>query len=157
LTVGTGLVVMVAAQAASAGVDFDGIKTLAHRLVDQVHVYAVIDAVDSLIRGGRAGLLDTHSVKHGASQILAIKGHAIPLRQVKGRRRAVDELLSHLAEHAEGDIKHWSVGHGDAGDVADFITRVGRLLGGQPAFVVPLGPSVGAHAGLDALVLGFLS
>ena len=157
LSVGTGLVAMVAAQAAAVDVDFEQIKALARRLVDQVHVHAVIDAVDYLMRGGRAGLLDTHSIKHRASQIVAIKGHAIPLRQVKGRRRAVDELLSHIAEHAEHGISQWAVGHGDAGDVDDFVARATKVLKSEPAFVVSLGPSVGTHAGPDALVLGFLA
>jgi DegV family protein with EDD domain len=157
LSVGTGLVAMVAGQAAAADVDFDGIRTLVGRLVERVHVHALIGAVDYLVRGGRAGLLDTHAVKHGASQILAVKGHAIPLRQVKGRRRAIDELLSHVAEHAEHDIGPWAVGHGDAADVDDFVSGASRVLKSEPVFVVSLGPSVGAHAGPDALVLGFLS
>lgn len=157
LSVGTGLVAMVAAQAAAADVDFESIKTLAGHLVEQVHVHAVIDAVDYLVRGGRAGLLSTHGVKQGASQVVAIKGHAIPLRQVKGRRRAIDELLSHIAEHAEHGISRWAVGHGDAADIDDFVSRATQVLKSGPEFVVLLGPSVGAHAGPDALVVGFLS
>jgi DegV family protein with EDD domain len=157
LSVGTGLVAMVAAQAAAADLDFESIKTLAGHLVEQVHVYAVIDAVDYLVRGGRAGLLDTHGLKQGASQVVAIKGHAIPLRQVKGRRRAIDELLSHVAEHAEHGISRWAVGHGDAADIDAFVSRATQVLKSGPEFVVLLGPSVGAHAGPDALVVGFLS
>jgi hypothetical protein len=37
------------------------------------------------------------------------------------------------------------------------VDRLARILGGQPAFVVPLGPPVGTHAGPNALVAGFLS
>jgi DegV family protein with EDD domain len=157
LSVGTGLVAMGAAQAAAADVDFESVNTLARQLVDQVHVHAVIDAVDYLVRGGRAGLLSTHGVKPGASQVVAIKGHAIPLRQVKGRRRAIDELLSHVAEHAEHGIGRWAVGHGDAADIDEFIGRATQVFMSKPEFVVLLGPSVGAHAGPDALVVGFLS
>lgn len=158
LSVGTGLVAMVAAQASDVDVEFDELQRLARSLVERVHVHAVIEAVDYLVRGGRAGLLDASEARHGPRQLLAVKGHAIPMRRVKDRRRAIGELLDHIAHnHAGHGVQHWAVAHGDAADVDDTVERARQVFRTQPTFVTLLGPSVGTHAGPDALVLGVLT
>jgi DegV family protein with EDD domain len=157
LSIGTGLLAMTAAQAARAGVEFDELKTLLRSLVDRLHVHGVISAVDFLVRGGRAGLLDTRKLKHGASQIIAVKGHAIPLQQAKSRGRAIDALLDHIEGHANHGFGQWAVAHGDSDDVGEFVAKLETIFEREPQYVVPLGPSVGAHAGPDALVVGFVS
>ncbi len=155
LSVGTGLVAMVTAQAADLDMDFEYVKRLARHLVDEVHVHAVIEDVGYLRRGGRAGLIDAHA-KGDARQVIAVKGHAIPIRQAKDRRAAIGELLHHVADHARHGIERWAVGHGAAPDVEEFVAEVQKVAGSEPAFVVPLGPAVGTHAGPGALVVGFL-
>jgi DegV family protein with EDD domain len=155
LSVGTGLVAMVLAQAADLDVEYDAIKRLARELVNEVHVYAVIEDVGYLLRGGRAGLVDAKA-KSDARQVIAVRGHAIPIRQVKDRRAAIRELLHHVSDHARHGIERWAVGHGDAADVDDFTAQVAKTVKSDPAFVVTLGPAVGTHAGPDALVVGFV-
>jgi uncharacterized protein len=156
LSVGTGLIASVLAEATSAGAGFEAIKQLARRLVDDVHVHAVIDDVGFLLRYGRGGLVDTHA-KPGFRYVVAVKGHVIPLERARDREAAIRHLLHHLADHAPHGTTRWAVGHGDADDVDSFAARVEKALACPPSFVVPLGPSVGAHAGPGALVLGFLS
>ena len=156
LGVGTGLVAMVLARAAAAGADFESVKRLARRLVDEVHVHAVIDDVGYLLRSGRAGLIDDHA-KPGSRSVVAVKGHVIPLERAKDRNGAIRHLLDHLVDHQRHGIAHWAVGHGAADDVDDFTNRVQKRFDRPPEFVVPLGPSVGAHAGPGALVLGFMA
>ena len=156
LSVGTGLITSVLAETAATGAGFEAVKQLARRLVDDVHVHAVIDDVGFLLRGGRAGLVDEHA-KPGFRYVVAVKGHVIPLERAKDREGAIRHLLHHLSHHAPHGIKRWAVGHGDAADVDSFAARAEKALGSPPHFVVPIGPSVGAHAGPGALVLGFLS
>lgn len=156
LSVGTGLVATALARAAAADVGFEPVKHLARRLVDEVHLHAVIEDVGYLLRGGRAGLVDAHA-KPGSRYVVAVKGHVIPLERAKDRHGAIRHLLDHLADHQGHGIEHWAVGHGDAADADEFTGRVEKRLARPPEFVVPLGPSVGAHAGPGALVLGFLA
>ena len=156
LSVGTGLVALVLARAAASDADFESVKGLARRLVDEVHVHAVIDDVEYLLRGGRAGLIDAHA-KPGSHYVVAVKGHVIPLERAKDRNSAIRHLLDHGADHQRHGIGYWAVGHGGAGDVDDFTDRVQQRFDRPPEFVVPLGPNVGAHAGPGALVLGFLA
>jgi DegV family protein with EDD domain len=156
LSVGTGLVATAVARAAAGGADFEQVKRLARRLVDEVHLHAVIDDVDYLLRGGRAGLVDAHA-KRGSRYVVAVKGHVIPLDRAKDRHSAIRRLLDHLSDHLRHGIEHWAVGHGAADDVDGFSDQVQDRVGGPPEFVVPLGPSVGAHAGPGSLVVGFLA
>jgi len=155
LSVGTGLVAMVLAQAADVDVDVNALHGLARQLVDEIHVHALIEDVAYLMRGGRAGLVD-RDAKADRRQVIAVRGHAIPIRQVKDRRGAMRELLRHVRDHAQHGIEHWAVGHGDARDVEEFTAELRESLHSEPAFVVPLGPAVGTHAGPGALVVGFL-
>ena len=124
------------------------------RIVLQL-VHALIEDVAYLMRGGRAGLVD-RDAKADRRQVIAVRGHAIPIRQVKDRRGAMRELLRHVRDHAQHGIEHWAVGHGDARDVEEFTAELRESLHSEPAFVVPLGPAVGTHAGPGALVVGFL-
>ncbi|MCA1845640.1 MAG: DegV family protein, partial [Actinobacteria bacterium] len=142
--------------AAAVDADFDHMKRLARQLVDDVHLHAVIEDVDYLLRGGRAGLVDAHA-KRGSRYVVAVKGHVIPLDRAKDRAGAIRRLLDHLDDPSPRGIGHWALGHGAAADVDEFTTRVEERLGRPPEFVVPLGPSVGAHAGPGALVVGFLT
>jgi DegV family protein with EDD domain len=156
LSVGTGLVAEVLAQAAGVDADLDQVKRLARRLVDQVHLHAVIDDVGYLRRGGRAGLVDADA-KPGFRSVVAVKGHVIPLGRAKDRAGAIRQLLDHLDRHAPQGIERWAVGHGDAIDVDEFTAGAAARLGARPDFVVPIGPSVGTHAGPGSLVVGFLA
>src|SRR6266545_7257544 len=92
LSVGTGLVVMVLAQAARAGLSLSELAALAQGLVERTHVHAVIEDVDYLRRGGRAGLVGTRT-RRGVRQVIAVRGHAVALRQSRDRHRAIEQLF----------------------------------------------------------------
>jgi DegV family protein with EDD domain len=158
MSVGTALLAITAAEAAHAGLDLADLHDTVCGLVERVHVHAVIDAVDYLLGAGRAGLLDTTAIRHGARQVVAVKGHAILLRQTRDRHRAIRELLDHLArDHVPLGVDRWAIGHGDAADVDAFVTEAGLAFGTPPSFVALLSPTVGTHTGPDALVVGLLA
>ncbi len=155
LSIGLGLIAVAAASAARLDMSSDDIRDLCAQLADRVHVHAVIDDVGYLVRGGRAGLVEPP--KHGRQrQVIAVQGHTVPLGQHRDRARAVRHLLDHLGEHARHGIDRWALAHGDADDVDDVVSRAGKVLGGPPEYVVPIGAPVGAHAGPAALVVGFV-
>lgn len=157
LSVGTGLVVMAAAEAVAAGVDGDRLAGMVEGWVDQLHVHAVIDDVRFLVDRGRAGLVGPGAGHHARRRVVAVKGHVIPIRQVRHRDEAIGELVGHAREHAAGGVTRWAVGHGDAADVGEFVERMIAVFGSGPSYVTLLGPPVGAHMGPRALVVGFFS
>ncbi len=155
ISVGTALVALGVAEADVDG-GLDQFKARARRLVDRVHLYALIDDPGYLLRGDRAGLIEGLPARRHERLVVAVKGHVIPLGHEKDRRRAVRELLAHLQRAAPHGAARWALAHGDASDAADVAADVEVMLGSKPRFIVPLGPTVGTHAGPAALVVGFL-
>ena len=156
MSAGTGLVAIVTAQAAATDVAFEGIGRVALRVAERAHVYALIDDIEYLRRGGRAGLV-TAPAKGPNHHVLAVRGHAIPLGQHRTREGAIRDVLRHLAEQARHGVESWAVSHGDASDVEAFVERVRDVLPGDAAYITLMGTLVGTHLGPDALVVGFLS
>lgn len=157
LSVALGLIVLEAARAADEGRSLEELKPFVQDLVDRAHLYAIIEDVDYLVRGGRAGLVTATKPKSGHRQVIAIKGHAIHIAQERDHAHAVRELLKHVRDVSDGRIQRWAVGHGDASDVDEFVQTAGRELGSEPDYVVAMRPSVGTHAGPGAIALGFLT
>jgi fatty acid kinase fatty acid binding subunit len=157
ISVGTGLVALAAAQAAQAGVEGDRLAEMTERWVDQLHVHAVIDDVTFLVRGGRAGLVAAKVDKHAHRHVIAVKGHVIPIRQVRHRAEAIHELIDHVTDHVGSGINRWAVGHGDAPDVEQFVGRLEAIFACEPAYITLLGAPVGSHLGPRSLVVSFLS
>ncbi|MHB1533667.1 MAG: DegV family protein [Acidimicrobiales bacterium] len=157
LSVGTGLVAMAAGQAVEAGVEWERLRRLVGEWVDEVHLLGVIDDVGFLVRGGRAGLVAARVSKHGHRHVLAVKGHVIPLRQVRHRAEAVREMVAHAREHVPQGASRWALGHGDARDIADVAERLVAVFGCEPAFVTLFGAPVGSHMGPGAVAVAFLS
>ncbi len=152
VSVGAGLVAVAAAEAAALEVDNDDVVRLAERLAARMHVHAVIADVDFLVRGGRAGLIEPPG-RRKHCQVLAVQGHAIPLGQHRDPASARRHLLEHLEEHAARGVDRWAAAHADAADIETVMARVAKLFGAEPAFVVPLDPTVGTHAGPGAIVV----
>lgn len=157
LSVGTALVVAAAGEAVAAGVEEDRLRELVSGLVDAVHVHAVIDDVEFLVRGGRAGLVAAKVSKHAQRHVVAVKGHVIPVCQVRRRGEAIREMIAHVREHTTEGVSRWAVGHGDASDVDEVVGRLCGLFCSDPAFVTLLGAPVGSHLGPGAVVVGFFS
>lgn len=157
VSVGTGLLAVAAAEAARTGVDLDKLGEIVSTWVDQLHVHAVIDDANFLVHGGRAGLVAAKASRHARRHVLAVKGHAIPICQVRHRGEAIRQLLDHLAEHVGGGVSRWAVGHGAATDVEDFVNRVSSIFGGGPSYTILLGAPTGSHLGPRSLVVGFFA
>jgi len=157
LSVGTAMIAIGVSEALQAGCEANRAVETAASWVDQLHVHALIDDVTLLVHGGRAGLLEKTSDFHGHRHIMAVKGHAIPIRKVRSRSEAIRELIAHVREHVGDGVTRWAVGHGDAADVGEFSDRLASVFGCDPWFVTEVGPPVGSHFGPRCLVVGFLA
>ncbi len=157
LSVGTAMIAMGVSEALRAGFDADRAVATALTWVDQLHVHALIDDVTLLVHGGRAGLVEGVGDVHGHRHIMAVRGHAIPIRKVRSRPEAIRELIGHVREHVGDGVTRWAVGHGAASDVGELTDRLASIFGCEPWFVTEVGPPVGSHLGPRCLVVGFLS
>lgn len=98
-----GLVVSAAVAARDAGADVETVAERARSVAGSMRLYFVLDTLDYLVKGGRAG-----KAQGLAASLLNIKpvlevnadGIVAPFKKAKGRRKAFSELAAHLAEEA---------------------------------------------------------
>ena len=99
-----GLVVTAACEARDAGGDGAAIASRAHLVAESTRLLFVLDTLDYLVKGGRAG-----KAQGLAASLLNIKpvlemnsdGIIEPFKKAKGRKKALVELARHVAEESQ--------------------------------------------------------
>jgi DegV family protein with EDD domain len=147
LTMGLGLLVLSAADAAESGATLDHVDDEVRRWRDRTRVLGVIDSLEFLKRGGRIG---------GAQQLmgslLSIKP-VIEIRQgvveVESRQRTRARSLQYLADKVQsaGPLQRVAVANGAAADIGELLSRLTDIDTVNEMIVTDLGPVVGAHGG----------
>jgi DegV family protein with EDD domain len=134
------------------------IEELVERFGRERGLLFTVDTLDYLVRGGRVG-----KAAGFAGQLLSVKpilmfedGEVAPLKRVRGRAKALAELVRIFAEATRDDpTLHVGVAHADAArDAEDLVGRVRALR--QHAsldLVTMLGPVIGTHGGPGTLGL----
>jgi DegV family protein with EDD domain len=117
-----------------------------------------VETLDYLVRGGRIG-----KAAWLAGQLLSVKpilviedGEVAPLKRVRGRAKAVAELVRLFEEETEDSPGlHVGVGHADAPEDAEALVK--RIRAARPHasldIVTTLGPVIGTHGGPGTLGL----
>ncbi|MDA8399240.1 MAG: DegV family protein [Actinomycetota bacterium] len=153
LSVGAGLIVTAVHRAAQSADAPDSIIDFARSLPDRVHTFALIQDVESLRRSDRSGLLPRAHLAR-KPLVLAVRGRVVSLAQPNHRQAAVKEVAWRLRRSAGATLGAWALGHGDAADVDGIVERITAAIGQRPRFCTSLDPTVGAHLGPDAIVVG---
>lgn len=166
-SVGLGLVVRAAAEAAAAGRPFEEVVAVARAAVERVRVFIAVPTLEHLVRGGRVprgkGLL---AKILGLLPVLTLakNGTAEPAAKARGFESALTKMMSLLFEAAEpGDgaaknpARRFGVAHCDAPDLAE---RLGRQIRDRypetDVMIVECGPALGAHGGPGAVAVAVL-
>lgn len=147
LTMGQGLVALVAAEAAAGGADLARLREVTADAIARTRVFGVVDTLDHLQRGGRIG-----GARALLGSILSIKPvvevrEGVVAEESKQRTRA--RSLDYLAEKVRADapLERLAVANGAAADIDQFLERLTGIAVRRPLLVVELGPVVGTHAG----------
>lgn len=134
------------------GTTLEEIEEVVARFQRESTILFTVDTLDYLVRGGRVG-----KAAGLAGQLLSVKpilaideGEVEPLKRVRGRQKALAELLRLFEEGTEdGPALHVGVAHADA--EAELETLVGRIRELRPQasldFQAQLGPVIGTHGG----------
>jgi DegV family protein with EDD domain len=166
-SVGLGLVVRAAAEAAAAGKTFDEVVRITREATDRVSVFIAVPTLEHLVRGGRVPPMKGLIAKlFGLLPVLTLtkKGTA----EAVGRGRGFDaalrrmmELLFAAAESADGARgareRRFGVAHCDAPELAERLSR--EIRGKYPesdVMIVECGPALGAHGGPGAVAVAVL-
>jgi len=141
-----GLCVLEAARAAEAGGTIDEVEAAARGAVATSNLFAALDTLEFLKRGGRIG--GTAALFGGLLDIKPLitfgDGVVRPGGRVRTRRKAVQAVLDRL--DSLESVVEVGVVHSDPPDLDWFLDALGERGHGNP-IVARLGPVVGTHAG----------
>jgi DegV family protein with EDD domain len=156
----TGLVVKAAVVARDAGGDAAHIEAAALAAVGGMHLYFLLDTLDYLVKGGRAG-----AAAGLAASLLNIKpilqfnnGVIEPFKKVKGRSRAITEAALHAAKQSDdmGRLRV-TILHAVVPDLVDEVIAALDEAGCDYELdhVGLIGSVIGTHCGPGALGLAY--
>jgi len=160
VAMGQGFVVLEAARAAASGADLDAVVARAEEVARKVHVFATLETLEYLRRGGRIG-----GAAALAGTMLRIKpliyvagGTVQPFAKPRTMTRAVQLMLDEMASRAGDLALHAAVLHADAADEAeDLRQRIESDFDCVELHVTEFTPVMGVHAGPGVLGLAFFA
>ncbi len=147
LTMGLGLIVLDAADAAANGATLDELEARVERLIPNTQVFGVLDTLEHLEKGGRIG-----GARALLGSLLSIKPVVALVNgkvEEESKQRTRARSLRYLADKAIGSkpISRIAVCNGAAKDIDEFVAMLGSVRSEHPLVVVNLGPVVGTHTG----------
>ncbi len=147
-----GWLAILAAEAAQKGCSRDEIVRLVQERVPRLRLFALIDDLRYLHRGGRVGWASSliGSLFDVKPMLLVKDGQANLAEKSRSWARAMDRLASSLNEL--GPVEHIAVLHADAPrGASELVERISAFLPGQEILIAEAGIIVSAHAGPGAV------
>lgn len=155
VSMGLGTIALACARAAREGATIDAVEALAVDLVERSRVFAALDTLENLKKGGRIG---------GAKAMLATALSIKPIIEVSngtveqaGKQRTRSKALAFLVDKVrsfEGNIENLAVMHADCTDVDLFVDMLTPLYSGE-IVVGEIGPVIGSHGGRGTIGVAF--
>jgi hypothetical protein len=163
VSVGLGLVVRAAAEAAGSGKAAAEVAEVARDAAARVRTFVAVPTLKHLVRGGRVSPLRGWIARMlGLLPILTItrEGKAEPAAKARGyaaSRRKMMALLFAEAGERESASRRFGIAHCDAEDAAEDLAReVRERYPESDVMIVECGPALGAHGGPGALAVAVL-
>ncbi|WP_419924688.1 DegV family protein [Candidatus Poriferisocius sp.] len=156
VSVGLGLMVKAAAIAAEAGRSADEIEAHLAQLKDRVIIYAALDTLDNLKKGGRIGT--AQALLGSALSIKPCLDLTTGVVEEAGKQRTRGKARAWLAKQvaAAGELEELALAHGAADDIDAFAASLGDAPAHNPMTVTLIGPVVGTHAGPGVIAAAFI-
>jgi hypothetical protein len=162
-SVGLGLVVRAAAEAAAVGKPFEEVVRIARDAANRVRVFIAMPTLEHVVRGGRVPRGKGFVAKLlGILPVLTItpKGIADPVAKAHGFEKALKkmmDLLYRAAEAGNGAERRFGVAHSDAAELAERLARqIRERYPETDVMIVECGPALGAHGGPGAVAVAVL-
>jgi hypothetical protein len=163
VSVGLGLVVRAAAEAAAAGRSADDVARIARDASARARLFIAVPTLEHLVRGGRVSPLKGLLAKVlGLLPVLTLAGDgtAQPAAKARGFPAALKKLIKLLFESAEsgsGEGRRFGVAHCDAAELAESLAReIRQHYPESDVMIVECGPALGAHGGPGAVAVAVL-
>jgi uncharacterized protein len=165
VSVGLGLIVRAAAEAAAAGKPADEVARIALDAADRTRAFVGVPTLEHLVRGGRVSPLKGILARLlGLLPILTISPQGKVYAAAKARgfasaRRKMMRLLFAAADSGRDPAaRRFGVTHCDAAALAESISReIRERYPESDVMIVECGPALGAHGGPGAVAVAVLA
>lgn len=155
ITLGAGLLVLLAAEAAAAGQTMAEIVAMLNKRLSRTRVFGMIDSLEALHRSGRVNW-----AQFGIGTLLQIKpimlitdGVISVAAKVRTRKRAISQMLKIISDLAP--FERLAIIHVNAQDAAeDLYQRSSQLFAACSApapLIQGITPAIGTHLGIGAV------
>lgn len=148
VTGGLGSIVLAAAAAARNGSSIDEVVELVEDLSGRTRVYATLDTLENLKKGGRIG-----GAQAAFGSLLSIKplldlssGEVVAAGKQRTRKRSLGWVKDQLLE-AGDDIDNLAILHSNATDINEFLDLVSDVPSVATARTNIIGAVIGTHGG----------
>ncbi len=153
-SMGLGLAVLAAAEAASAGKSLDEVEAAAQQVCSNVKVLFVVDTLEYLHKGGRIGGASRFlGTALGLKPLLHINdGRVDGLEKIRTKHKAIERMLELASEYFNGQPVHMSVIHAAVPEEAEALkSTVQERFNCIDLHVTDLSPAIATHAGPGTL------
>ena len=159
ITMGSGLLVLAAAEAAAAGKTVAEIVAMLQARVPRTRVFGMIDSLDSLRRSGRVNW-----AQFGLGTLLQIKpvmmihqGDISVIARIRTRKKALNQTIEMVQQL--GPFERLAFIHVNAPEAAAELRQMaeGILSTAHPPMEMSITPAIGAHLGLGAVGIASIS
>lgn len=143
-----GWLAMRAAELGAEGAEPAAVVRELESWVPRLRLYAVLDSLTNLQRGGRIGRAQAlvGSLLNFKPLLLVKEGQVLPLERPRSRASAMRRIVDVAA--SQGKIEKIGVAEGDAPEIMDELVRmVGERVPGVPVDRGEIGIVLGTHAG----------
>lgn len=147
VTGGLGSMVLAAAKAAREGATIDEVVALTEDLSGRTRVYATLDTLENLKKGGRIG-----GAQAAFGAMLSIKplldlstGEVVAAGKQRTRKRSLAWVRDKLAE--AGDVENLAILHSNADDIDEFMASLSDIPTVATARTNIIGAVIGTHGG----------
>jgi len=156
VTVGLGLICIVAAAAVKTGADLQQVVKEVKQTIPKIHLLGLVDTLKYMLLGGRIGRAKAlvGSLLNVKPLVTLEEGEVVPVGQARTRSRGIERLFNFVANAA--DIQDVTVAYSTTPDEAQTLAeRIGAIFTRQPVRIARLGTTLGVHMGPGALALAF--
>ncbi|MFT7501926.1 MAG: DegV family protein with EDD domain [Gammaproteobacteria bacterium] len=155
VTLGLGTIALACARAGRDGGSIDEVETLATDLAQRTRVFAALDTLENLKKGGRVG--NAKAMLATALSIKPIIEIADGVVEEAGKQRTRSKALKYLVDKVksfDGRIENLAVLHADCSDVDMFVEMLTPHYDGD-IVIGEIGPVIGTHGGQGTIGVAF--
>jgi DegV family protein with EDD domain len=153
---GLGLMALVAAHAAAAGLGAKQTERRVREARAELKMWFALDTLEFLKRGGRIGAASawigsTLRVK----PILTVESELTPVERVRTSGRMFERMVDYARQRHESGADAWAVQHIDAPEQAGrLVERCREVFDCEPVLISEIGPVLSTHTGPGLLGVG---